>query len=186
VLIYDGGAKRTPFGPIAMGACRFLNVLFGLALVPEATLDLEYRLYLASAVGLYIVGVTWFARTEEGRSRPRHLALAAGVMALALLVALVLRARLSAGTGPTKALAALGTVVFPYLLVAFAFLIGRPVARAVADPSPLSVQAAVKRCVLGLVVLDAVLATMFLGLPGLLILLLLPPALALGKWVYST
>src|SRR5688500_7864651 len=30
VLIYDGGAKRTPFGPLSMAACRFLNVLFGL------------------------------------------------------------------------------------------------------------------------------------------------------------
>jgi len=40
--------------------------------------------------------------------------------------------------------------------------------------------------VLGLVALDAVLATMFVGLPGLLVLLLLPPALVLGKWVYST
>jgi 4-hydroxybenzoate polyprenyltransferase len=48
------------------------------------------------------------------------------------------------------------------------------------------VQTAVKRCVLGLAALDAVLATAFVGVPGLLLLLLLPPALALGKWVYST
>ena len=46
--------------------------------------------------------------------------------------------------------------------------------------------AAVKRAILGLVVLDAVLATAFVGLPGLAILLLLPPAMLLGKWVYST
>ena len=65
-------------------------------------------------------------------------------------------------------------------------IVGRPVARAVAKPGAREVQAAVKRCVLGLVFLDAVLATAFVGLPGLLILLLLPPALLLGKWVYST
>jgi 4-hydroxybenzoate polyprenyltransferase len=186
VLIYDGGAKRTAFGPISMASCRFLNVLFGLSPIPETALDLEYRLYLAAVVGLYILGVTWFARTEEGHSRKRDLALAGCVMVLALLVALVLRDKLHAGTGPTRALAALGTAAFPYLLVGFGFLIGRPVARAIADPAPRTVQAAVKRCVLGLVVLDAVLATMFVGLPGLLILLLLPPALVLGKWVYST
>jgi 4-hydroxybenzoate polyprenyltransferase len=40
--------------------------------------------------------------------------------------------------------------------------------------------------VLGLVGLDAVLATAFAGLPGLVIVLLLPPALLIGKWVYST
>jgi 4-hydroxybenzoate polyprenyltransferase len=186
VLIYDGGAKRTPFGPISMAACRFLNILLGLSLIPEAALEIEFRLFLAAVVGFYIVGVTWFARTEESKSRKRDLALAALIMALALLLALLLRYKLHAGTGPTKALSLLGTFAFPYLLVAFGFLIGRPVARAIADPSPHSVQAAVKRCVLGLVVLDAVLATMFVGLPGLLLLLLLPPALVLGKWVYST
>ena len=186
VMIYDAGAKRTPFGPLAMGACRFLNVLFGLALIPEAALPIEYRLYLAAVVGVYIVGVTWFARTEERSSRKRDLVLAACVIALALVVALLLRARLHNAEGPNKPLAALGTFAFPYLLVAFGFLVGRPVVRAIADRSPRTVQRAVKRCVLGLVVLDAVLATMFVGLPGLLVLLLLPPGLLLGKWVYST
>ena len=79
-----------------------------------------------------------------------------------------------------------GTVLFPYLLVGFGFYVGLPVGRAVRRPGPREVQAAVKRCVLGLVALDAVLATAFLGAPGLLVLLLLPPALVLGKWVYST
>jgi 4-hydroxybenzoate polyprenyltransferase len=186
VLIYDGGAKRTPFGPVAMAACRFLNVLFGLSLIPEAALDIEYRVHLAAVVGFYIVGVTWFARTEESKSRKRDLALAASVIAMSLVLALLLRAKLHAGTGSTKHLAGLGTVLFPYLLVGFGFLIGLPVARAIGDPSPRTVQAAVKRCVLGLVALDAVLATMFVGVAGLAILLLLPPALVLGKWVYST
>src|SRR6478735_8233425 len=69
VLIYDGGAKRTPVGPISMAACRFLNVLLGLSLIPEEAFAIEYRLHLAAVVGIYIVGVTWFARTEEGKSR---------------------------------------------------------------------------------------------------------------------
>jgi 4-hydroxybenzoate polyprenyltransferase len=186
VMIYDGGAKRTPAGPVAMAGCRFLNVLFGLTLIPDAALPTEYRLHLAGVVAVYIVGVTWFARTEEGRSRKRDLALAACVMALALVLALALRAKLHAAADSARHLASLGTFAFPYLLVAFAFLIGLPIAGAINDPSPRSVQKAVKRCVLGLVALDAVLATMFVGLPGLLVLLLLPPALALGKWVYST
>ncbi len=186
VFIYDGGMKRTQLGPVAMAMCRFLNVLFGLSLIPEAALDTEYRVHLAAVVGFYIVGVTWFARTEEGASRKRDLTLAAIVIALALLLALLLRAKLHAATGPAKPLAALGTFAFPYLLVAFGFLIGRPISRAIGEPTSQRVQRAVKRCVLGLVVLDAVLATMFVGLPGLLVLFLLPPALLLGKWVYST
>ncbi|MBN9520399.1 hypothetical protein J0H58_18035, partial [bacterium] len=112
-------------------------------------------------------------------SSRRHLTAAAGVMAASLLLALVLRARLPAEPGPAA-------IIFPYLLVAFGFAVGVPVRRAIRSPGPREVQAAIKRCVLGLVALDAVLATAFVGLPGLAILLLLPPALALGKWVYST
>jgi 4-hydroxybenzoate polyprenyltransferase len=48
------------------------------------------------------------------------------------------------------------------------------------------VQAAVKRAILSLIALDAVLATGLVGWPGLLILVLAPPALWLGRWVYST
>ena len=51
---------------------------------------------------------------------------------------------------------------------------------------PKLVQAAVKRCIFGLVALDAVLSVAFVGWPGLAILLLLFPAGWLGKWVYST
>jgi 4-hydroxybenzoate polyprenyltransferase len=177
VFAYDGGLKHTGVGPVAMASCRFLNVLLGLSVVPDAAFDTSLRVHLAGVVGVYIVGVTWFARTEEGQSHRRQLAAAAGVIGLSLVLALILRAKLPPGSG---------TVLFPYLLVAFGFLVGRPVARAVASPGPKEVQAAVKRCVLGLVALDAVLATAFVGLPGLLVLLLLPPALVIGKWVYST
>ena len=177
VLMYDGGLKRTAIGPVAMASCRFLNVLLGLSIVPDSALDAGLRIHLAGVVGVYIVGVTWFARTEEGRSRRRELTAAAGIIALALVLALVLKAKLPAGTG---------TFLFPYLLVLFGFFVGRPVARAIASPGPREVQTAVKRCVLGLVGLDAVLATAFVGLPGLAILLLLPPAFVLGKWIYST
>jgi 4-hydroxybenzoate polyprenyltransferase len=137
------------------------------------------RVHLAGVVGVYIVGVTWFARTEATLSRRWHLLGAAGVMAGSLILALTLKARVASLPG-------FAMFLFPYLLVGFGFLIGLPIARAIRQPGPKEVQRAVKRCVLGLVALDAVLATAFVGLPGLAILLLLPPALAIGKWVYST
>src|SRR5262249_60518274 len=79
-----------------------------------------------------------------------------------------------------------GLLLYPYLLVGFGFLIGLPVINALEKPEAGNVQAAVKRCILGLIVLDAILATAFVGAAGLLLILLLPPALLLGKWVYST
>ena len=181
VLIYDGGLKRTPFGPVGMGSCRFLNILLGLSIIPDEAMELSLRIQLALVTGVYIVGVTWFARTEEGPSKRRHLIAAASVMALALVLALVLKADL-----PPSSNTVLLPYLFPYLLVAFAFFVGLPIVHAISKPKPREVQAAVKRCVLGLVGLDAVLATAFIGLPGLLIILLLPPALVIGKWVYST
>ncbi|MDB5312287.1 MAG: prenyltransferase [Gemmataceae bacterium] len=179
VLLYDAWLKRTPIGPVAMAACRFLNVFLGLTVIPDEALNTGMRVHVAGVVGVYIVGVTWFARTEAGASRRWHLLAAAGVIGAALVLALTLRARLPESPGP-------GAVLFPYLLVAFGFLVGVPVAQAVRTPGPKEVQRAVKRCVLGLVALDAVLATAFVGAPGLFVLLLLPPALVLGKWVYST
>jgi 4-hydroxybenzoate polyprenyltransferase len=177
VLSYDGELKRTQFGPLGMGFCRFLNVLLGLSAIPEDAIDLGLRIHLAAVIGIYIVGVTWFARTEERESNRRQLIGAATIMAMSLVLALLLKTKLVLGSG---------TFLFPYLLVLFGFLVGRPIVRAISSRGPRDVQKAVKRCILGLVGLDALLATAFVGLPGLLIVLLLPPALVIGKWVYST
>jgi len=75
---------------------------------------------------------------------------------------------------------------FPYLLVAFAGYLALAVLPAIARPVPQRVQPAVKRAVLGLVLLDAILATGLVGWWGLALVALLIPALWLGKWVYST
>jgi hypothetical protein len=102
---------------------------------------------------------------------------AATFLALALLLALVLPVY----SPPGSVIPA-----FPYLLVAFGFFLGLPAYRAIRQTEPKHVQTAVKRAILGLVLLDAILCTAEAGWWGLLIILLLPPALLLGKWVYST
>jgi 4-hydroxybenzoate polyprenyltransferase len=160
-----------------MALCRFLNVLLGLSLADPDALPTTTRLHLAATVGLYIVGVTWFARTEEKRSDPKVLTRAALVMLAAALVALSVATRVPPGTS---------SPLFPYLLVAFGFWVGGPVVAAIRKPTADRVQAGVKRSIFGLVVLDALLATVFVGTWGLLLVLLLPPAVIIGKWVYST
>ena len=74
ILIYDGVFKPTWAGPIFMGLCRFLNVLLGLSIVSFSNQEHAHRWaeiappswgwLLAVVVGLYVTGVTWFARTE--------------------------------------------------------------------------------------------------------------------------
>jgi 4-hydroxybenzoate polyprenyltransferase len=89
VLLYDGWLKRTAAGPVGMGLCRFLNVLLGLSLGGEDT-PWPLRLHLAAVVGIYIVGVTWFARKEAETSRAAALRGAAAVMLCALALTLPL------------------------------------------------------------------------------------------------
>jgi 4-hydroxybenzoate polyprenyltransferase len=159
-----------------MGLCRFLNVMLGLS-GAGGDLWILPNLHLAGVVGVYIVGVTWFARTEEGPSRKSHLIGASLVMLAALGLAVTVPVHREPGAT---------FVLFPYLVAAFGFHVGLPVVRAIKNPGSREVQTAVKRCILGLVLLDATLATAFVGAWGLLVVLLLLPARWLGKWVYST
>ena len=179
ILLYDRWLKRTWAGPLGMASCRFLNVLLGCSLA--GNLGWPWSVHLAMVVGTYIAGVTWFARSEARTSNRTALAGAAGVMAAGLLLAL---------PAPVIAsefhLAPRTSFVFPYLLVALAFLIGFPVSKAISRPTPNHVQQAVKQTIMGLVVLDAALATALAGTIGLTILILLLPALYLGRWIYST
>jgi 4-hydroxybenzoate polyprenyltransferase len=176
IMLYDAWLKRTPAGPMAMGSCRFLNVLLGFSLAGD-TLLWSGRIYVALAVGLYIVGVTWFARTEALQSNRSALGGAAGVMLAALILALPVPVWIGGETS---------SVLFPYLLVALGFLVGLPISRAIRQPIPGRVQPAVKIALVGLVVLDAVLASVFVGVAGLALLVLLVPVLYLGRWIYST
>lgn len=177
IVLYDGGLKRTPMGPLGMGACRFFNVLLGTSVTglwPE-----PWMVQIAAVVGVYIVGVTWFARTEATTSKRWSLILATGVILGAIIAAVVLPA-MQAPTNEWH------VTMYPYLLSAWAVVIGLPLVQAIRQPEPKHVQAAIKRCILGLIGLDAVLAFGVVGWPGLLILLLLPPAVLLGRWIYST
>lgn len=175
ILLYDAWLKHFWAGPLGMGACRFLNVLLGLTLADN--LSWPWNVHLALVVGLYIVGVTWFARTEARLSSQRALAGAAVVMLASLLLALPLPVR----ADPEKT-----SLAFPYLLVLLGFVVGLPIYHAIKTPTPARVQSAVKRAIVGLVILDAILATAFVGVSGLVILVLLVPVLYLGRWIYST
>jgi 4-hydroxybenzoate polyprenyltransferase len=178
ILAYDGWLKRTWAGPLAMGACRFLNVLLGLSAC--GSLLGARGVHLALIVGLYIVGVTWFARTEARMSRRNALCGAAAVMLVSLALALPLPVLLPEGQQ--------SSIVFPYLLVALGFWVGVPVVQAIGNPMPAFVQAAVKRSLMALILLDTVLATATAGSIGLVLLLLMTPSLYLNRksWLYAT
>ncbi len=177
ILLYDGVLKHFWAGPLGMGLCRFLNVLLGLSIT--GGVHGGQGVLLALVVGVYVVGVTWFARTEARTSNVRALQGAALVMLLGLLLAVPLPVGLKPGTS---------SKLFPYLLVALGCAVGLPVARALASPVPGVVQAAVGRALLGLILLDAILASALAGPIGLVLLLLLVPTFGLRRlrWLYAT
>lgn len=188
VLLYDRLLKATPVGPLAMGMCRFWNVLLGMSAAGPAgveggVLGFTAPQWLAAAgIGTYITGVTWFSRTEARRSNRGMLAAAAGVM----IVGFVLLANL-ARVAPVPLHPVLTRPAWVLLLALLAVPILRRAATAVADPIPARVQGAVKLCILSLILIDA--AVSLLSAPfacALAIVLLLAPSLLLGRWVYST
>lgn len=184
VLLYDGWLKQTPLGPLGMGACRLLNVLLGMSAAPKllgpAALGFSIAELLAAAgIGLYIVGVTWFARTEASTSKSATLVAAmvvmiAGVAVLGASVRFLPVVRFEPG--------------YYWLLLGLLMVtVLRRCGAAAMDPSPPLVQAAVKHSILSLIVLDAATAAAVSDpLYGAAVIALVVPAFLLGRWVYST
>lgn len=181
IFLYDGVAKRTPLGPVVMGACRMLNVLLGMS-VSIGPWTAPY-LVVAGGIGLYIAGVTTFARSEARESGRVQLAIGALVMLAGMALVASMPAWVTGGEWPPFNVRG-NWYVFWAL---FAMLIGYRCLRAVFDPRPEFVQAAVRNCIFSLVVMDAAaclaVQEMFWGV---VILLLLVPTLFLGRWIDST
>jgi len=187
IVLYNAWLKRTPAGPIAMGACRFANVLLGMSLAPVHAegWPLGYgpaELLAAAGIGVYIVGVTWFSRNEtedEGATLPLIGAIAVMIAGGGLLAA-------SAWYLP--ALENISSPAFFALLVALMLAtVLRRAFVAAADPTPRNVQFAVKHGILSLIWLDAVVVAAVAPLPySIGVALLIVPAYLLGRWVYST
>jgi 4-hydroxybenzoate polyprenyltransferase len=189
VLAYDGYLKKTALGPIGMGLCRLLNVLLGMSVtqieIPPDEAFLTYHTsswIVAGGIGLYITGVTWFARSEATQSNWWQLLLATVVIAggITLLPLFTLWPH------PEQPLPR--DPKLPFLLFA---VLSLPMLRravvAITDPEPMNVQAMVKHCIMSLIVLDAAVTVFASGpMQGLLIAALIAPTLLLGRWVYST
>lgn len=189
VVAYDKILKKTPLGPLAMGSCRFLNVLLGMSIAASGEITpLGFdasQLVVAGGIGVYITGVTWFARTEARESN--RMLLTFGVVLMAVGVMMLAFFPKFAPPELARRFHIEPTFVWPMALFLLTVSILRRGLMAVANPSPEQVQAAVKQCILSLIVLDASVALLMADWPySVGILALLAPTLLLGKWVYST
>ena len=150
ILAYDGVLKRTPLAPIAMGLCRALNVMLGAS-------DHQFwkpfflgppQIYAAAFLGLYIVGVTLFARTEACTSSRWILGFAVLVLDAAFGGLAWLASSWPTGAKIPVVLAMFGVI---------AFTLNRRAIAAILDPVPEKVQLTVKVMLLSYVMLDATL-----------------------------
>lgn len=196
VLMYDALLKQTALGPLAMGACRFFNILLGASTAAVTNGDLGRlgygfaELTVAGGMGIYVAGVTLFARTEASDKSNRHL-LTTGLMVIILGL-------ITLATFPNRVdenlLQQLGKLSLTLPSTYWLLLIGlmaipivKRCAQAIADPSPRNVQLAVKNCILSLIALNAAIVLQIGGVPYALgVFALVVPTLLLGRWVYST
>jgi 4-hydroxybenzoate polyprenyltransferase len=181
MVAYDSRLKHTWFGPLAMGGCRTLNVLLGMSLSDEPWQAINF--VAAAGIGVYIVGVTIFARTEARASARAQL----GLGLVVLLVGIALLSSLPEwATGREWP-----EIHVPPRWYLFWTLIGGLIGwrclRAIVDPAPGQVQAAVRNCIFALVILDAATCLAVQDrIWALVILALLLPMTILGRWIYST
>ena len=150
VVLYDGWGKHRPaFGPVNMGLCRGLNLVLGMAAVP-ATMSGHWPLALLSFV--YIAAATAVSRGEvSGGSRG-----AAGLALISLIGVVGVLAAIAAGSGPR----ALPSIV---LTIVLGWRVLPPFWTAYRDPRPAPIRRAVRAGVLSLVLVDAVISTVYAG-----------------------
>lgn len=182
IMAYNAGLKQTSLGPAVMGACRFANVLLGLSVGSELLkwqfVPMDVNVTPAIAMGVYIWGVAWFARSEVLRSDRRLLMLATvgATLGLGILAAMPF---VQPSVGQQLAIEPIGWIVL-WIVVAGTIL--RRMVVAILQPSPVNVQRAVGHAILSVIVVDAAICLGF-ATPfwALAVLALLAPAMLLAQ-----
>jgi 4-hydroxybenzoate polyprenyltransferase len=190
VVMYDRVLKRTPVAPLVMGACRMLNVLLGMSLAPLAaeaaspkvTWGMPAGWLIAVGIGIYITGVTIFARTDAHTSSRGRLAGGFTV----LLSGMVLLAAIPLLTDNRPRLVVIQSGWY-LLWILLALITSRRCTAAILDPSSQKVQAAVRHCVQSIIVLDAAVCVGYAGpFWGFAVLVLIFPTVGFTAWLRST
>lgn len=160
-LVYNKwGKHHSLLGPPNMGLCRGLNLLLGVSVLPSS---ISGWWYIAFVPVIYISSVTMISRGEvHGSNRT----LLYGASALYILV-----------TGLIFYFAFINDNVLIVLvfLFPFAWMIFKPLIKAVKEPTGLNIGKAVKSGIIALILMDAAWAASSGAFVGALIIVLLLP-----------
>lgn len=167
-LVYDKWGKHHPLlGPLNMGACRGLNLLLGISIIPLAL----YQYWAVSLIPvLYIAAITMISRGEVHGGKKGTL-YAAALLYLLVIVAILLVSFTNK------------TILFSSIfLIFFGVMIYLPLRKAIQNPEGSLIGKAVKAGVLALILMNAAWAAAFGTLSlALFIVLLLPVSLWMAK-----
>ncbi|NBV44671.1 MAG: hypothetical protein EBR86_03285 [Planctomycetia bacterium] len=154
VWLYDRWAKATPWGPAVMGLCRSLNWLIGMTVAGGPTEGHQWLIPIG--MGLYVAGITLYARDEAGHSRAATLLSGALAMAvgLALVAAQSVETVRSGEAAPFLANRSPGNwaAVWAVLITLLSVRNVLPVI----EPSPGRVQATVGNAIMAIITIDAI------------------------------
>ena len=186
VLLYNRVLKKTPLAPLMMGMCRTLNVLLGMSYVDSQQAMFcgfeKHHLLIAGGIGVFVAGLTWFARTEARTSNRWLLSFGVAVMALGF----VCLSSFPTDLAPSGRLQLKPDSVDLLFGVLAILILYRAVA-AIFDPRPARVQVGVVHCLRSLIFLDAcVVAIVSHSSMAVLTIALLLPMLIISKWIRTT
>ena len=186
VRSYDSPLKHTVIGPVLMGLCRTLNILMAgccMLAVGDSQVAPVPLAWYAAAIGLYIMGVTIYAKREEAESQ-------AGTLTLGLILevaGLVLLAGFPVWSGTVYPWQLDPKLAYPLLMGLIGFTVVQRGMLGINHPVPRKVQLAVRHAILTLILIDAAVSAMWAG-PwyGGAVALMLMPALVSALRFRST
>lgn len=167
-LCYDAISKKHSFfGPLNMGLCRAANLALGISAVSSAILPNAFWLIIPL---IYIFAITYISRGEVHGSDRQNLFIGLGIYVFIFLVVSI-----AALQSDKK----FGVYIFisqiPFLILFFNMVM-KPLFSAIsAEGKPEAIRFAVKSAVIGVIILDAIIAVVFLGVFYAAIILCLLP-----------
>ena len=167
-LLYNRYSKHHSFlGPLNMGLCRGLNLILGISII-AASLNQLY--FLGMVPLIYIFSITMISRGEvHGSNRNK---LYYGAFLYLTVISIMLYSSWIKGQ----------VLIALFFIIPFAWMIFKPLFRAIKEPLGKNIGKAVKAGVISLILMDAAWAAVF-GSPvaAICIAILLPVSLWLAK-----
>ncbi|WP_260292343.1 UbiA-like protein EboC [Sphingobacterium sp. JUb56] len=167
-LVYNRWAKHHSFlGPLNMGLCRGLNLLLGVSIIST---EVSQWWFLAIVPIIYIASITMISRGEVHGGSKKMLYFAAVLYAVVIASILFF--------AQTK-----GDIIITLLfIIPFAWMIFKPLLRAINNPIGPNIGKAVKAGVIALILMNAAWASVFADWKiALVIIFLLPLSIILSK-----